>query len=191
MNKIFRTTILPALVLISLACFTTRARTQDKLVEDVELRGYKRISKEEILSRIKTKPGEIYNEQQAKRDFEEVIKIEGFDRANCKLVTETGPRGGVIVIFDLKEFPESPQTKKEEASVINLDELERAGARIMLSTGSNVMVEGAVYLTAGDTIIPMPGGGASGCFNPTGENAGKVERAKAKYAKLNAASQAK
>ncbi len=140
MSKIFRTTILSALLLISLACITTRARTQDKLV------------------------------------------------------TQTGPRDGVIVIFDLKEIPESPQTKKEEPPVINLDELEKAGARIKLSNraaGSIVVVEGAVYLTAGDTIIPMPGGGASGCFNPTSETAGRVERAKAKYAKLNAASQVK
>lgn len=47
-----------------------------------------------------------------------------------------------------------------------------------------VMIEGAVYMSVGDTLIPMPGGGASGCFDPTGvETTARIERAKAEWAK--------
>lgn len=47
-----------------------------------------------------------------------------------------------------------------------------------------VLIEGAVYLNVGDTLLPWPGGGASGCFDPTGsETAARIERARAEWAK--------
>jgi len=47
-----------------------------------------------------------------------------------------------------------------------------------------VMIDGAVYISVGDMLIPWPGGGASGCFDPTGvETAAKIERARAEWAK--------
>jgi hypothetical protein len=47
-----------------------------------------------------------------------------------------------------------------------------------------VMIEGAVYTIVGDTPIPSPGGGASGCFDPTGvETTARIERAKAEWAR--------
>jgi hypothetical protein len=49
---------------------------------------------------------------------------------------------------------------------------------------SIVVIEGAVYTTIGDKLIPWPGGGASGCFDPTGaETAARIERANAAWAK--------
>jgi hypothetical protein len=50
---------------------------------------------------------------------------------------------------------------------------------------STVVIEGAVFTAIGDTLIPMPGGGASGCFDPNGAaTAAKLERARAEWAKL-------
>src|SRR5262245_33333594 len=47
-----------------------------------------------------------------------------------------------------------------------------------------VVIEGAVYTSVGDDLIPWPGGGASGCFDPTGaETAARIERARAEWAK--------
>lgn len=47
-----------------------------------------------------------------------------------------------------------------------------------------VVIGGAVYTSIGDTLIPWPGGGASGCFDPTGvETAARVEKARAEWAK--------
>lgn len=43
-----------------------------------------------------------------------------------------------------------------------------------------VLIDGAVYLKFGDTIYPMPGGGASGCFDPNA--ATKLEQARLKFA---------
>lgn len=51
-----------------------------------------------------------------------------------------------------------------------------------LFPNSIVMIEGAVYTSIGGALIPMPGGGASGCFDPTGvETAARVERARAEW----------
>ena len=43
-----------------------------------------------------------------------------------------------------------------------------------------VLIDGAVYLKFGDTIYPMPGGGASGCFDPNA--ATKLQQARLKFA---------
>jgi hypothetical protein len=51
---------------------------------------------------------------------------------------------------------------------------------------STVVIEGAVFTVIGDMPIPMPGGGASGCFDPNGAaTAAKLERARAEWAKLS------
>ncbi|MCI0692006.1 hypothetical protein L0337_08375 [candidate division KSB1 bacterium] len=47
-----------------------------------------------------------------------------------------------------------------------------------------VVIDGAVYTSVGDELIPLPGGGASGCFDPTGvATAARIERARAEWAK--------
>src|SRR4030095_10363840 len=47
-----------------------------------------------------------------------------------------------------------------------------------------VMIDGAAYTSVGALLIPIPGGGASGCFDPTGvETAARIERANAEWAK--------
>jgi hypothetical protein len=47
-----------------------------------------------------------------------------------------------------------------------------------------VVIEGAVYTSVGNVLIPWPGGGASGCFDPTGvETVARIERARAEWAK--------
>jgi hypothetical protein len=43
-----------------------------------------------------------------------------------------------------------------------------------------VLINGAVYLKFGDTIYPMPGGGASGCFDPNSSL--KLQQARLKFA---------
>ncbi len=57
------------------------------------------------MKNIKSEPGEAYDRDQAKRDFEKVLGMGAFDKPNCKLVTVTGPRDGITLIFYLKELP--------------------------------------------------------------------------------------
>lgn len=91
------------LVLVFAVCLLTTTQAQDRLVEDVELRGYRSVTVEELLKYIKTKPGEKYDEAQVKRDFEQLLTLEIFDKFQSKVVTQDGPRGGVVVSFVLKE----------------------------------------------------------------------------------------
>ncbi len=47
-----------------------------------------------------------------------------------------------------------------------------------------VVIDGAVFTVFDDKLSPWPGGGASGCFDPTGvETATRIERARAEWAK--------
>jgi hypothetical protein len=50
-----------------------------------------------------------------------------------------------------------------------------------------LLIDGAVYYRFDDTIYPVPGGGASGCFDP--DAADKVHRARMKFAAQNQAGQ--
>ena len=87
-------------VLLALSAFA-----QSKLVEDVEIRGYRRVSLEEIRKRILTAPGMQFQADQAVKDFEQVMKMEVFNSLQSSLVIKNGVRGGKIVVFDLKEKP--------------------------------------------------------------------------------------
>src|SRR5262249_35010060 len=78
---------------------------QKKLVEDLEIRGNRSVSREKVLEKLKNRPGEVYKEEQVKEDFQRILEMEVFDKLYCKLVIEEGPRGGVVVIFILKEIP--------------------------------------------------------------------------------------
>src|SRR5262245_26912762 len=78
---------------------------QEKLVEDLEMLGYKSVSKEQILEKIKTRAGEGYKEKQVKEDFQRVMEMGVFDKLRSKLIIEEGPRGGKIVRFLLTEQP--------------------------------------------------------------------------------------
>jgi len=52
-----------------------------------------------------------------------------------------------------------------------------------------LLIDGAVYYRFDDTVYPVPGGGASGCFDP--DAAAKVHRARMKFAAQNQAGQRK
>src|SRR5262249_15576075 len=52
-----------------------------------------------------------------------------------------------------------------------------------------LLIDGAVYYRFDDTIYPVPGGGASGCFDP--DAAAKVHRARMKFAAQNQTGQRK
>lgn len=52
-----------------------------------------------------------------------------------------------------------------------------------------VTIDGAVYLKFGGTIYPMPGGGASGCFDPN--SLARLEQARLKYAEQRKSEESK
>jgi outer membrane protein insertion porin family len=86
---------------------TTRAQQggQESFVEDVEIRGNRRVPRESILYYVQSKPQDRFDQNLAQRDLQAILQIGLFDPLATKLFIEDGPRGGKIIIFQVKEYP--------------------------------------------------------------------------------------
>ena len=81
------------------------AQQSQRLVESVEITGNRRLRKDDILYWVQTRPGDPYNEQQVQRDLQAVLALGFFDKTATRVLTEEGARGGINVIFEVKELP--------------------------------------------------------------------------------------
>ena len=84
---------------------TISPAAQQQLVESVDISGNRRLRDEDLLYYIKTRPGDVYNEAQLERDLKELLSLNFFDKTSTRVLTEPGIRGGVNVIFEVKELP--------------------------------------------------------------------------------------
>lgn len=84
---------------------TTTAAQQQQLVESVDIQGNRRLKDDDLLYYIKTRPGDVFNQQQLERDLQELLSLNFFDKTATRVLTEEGVRGGVNVIFEVKELP--------------------------------------------------------------------------------------
>ncbi|MBA3634193.1 MAG: outer membrane protein assembly factor BamA [Acidobacteria bacterium] len=86
---------------------TLRAETaaQQQLVESVDIQGNRRLKDEDLLYYIKTRPGDVFNQAQLERDLQELLSLNFFDKVESRVSTSPGVRGGVDVIFEVKELP--------------------------------------------------------------------------------------
>jgi outer membrane protein insertion porin family len=101
-------------MLLDAALLPVRARAQEpqasssqqKLVEDVQVEGNRRLRDEDVLYHIQTRKGDVYNPEQVKRDLQALLNLPFFDKIETRVRTvDPGPLGGVVVIFDVKELP--------------------------------------------------------------------------------------
>ena len=76
-----------------------------RLVESVDIIGNRRLRKDDILYYIQTRPGDPYSEAQVQRDYQTLLSLTFFSKTETRVFTENGPRGGVNVIFEVKELP--------------------------------------------------------------------------------------
>jgi len=76
-----------------------------RLVEEIDFLGMRRTTKEQILGRIKTRPGDPYNPDQVNADLQSVLRVGEFDKMGTRVTMEDAPRGGVRIIFELVELP--------------------------------------------------------------------------------------
>ena len=76
-----------------------------RLVENVDIIGNRRLRKDDILYYIQTRPGDPFSEAQIQRDYTTLLSLTFFDKTATRVFTENGPRGGVNVIFEVKELP--------------------------------------------------------------------------------------
>jgi outer membrane protein insertion porin family len=78
---------------------------QQRIVENVDIVGNRRLRKDDILYYIQTRPGDPYNVDQIQRDYQTLLSLTFFDKTATRVLEENGPRGGVNIIFEVKELP--------------------------------------------------------------------------------------
>ncbi len=81
------------------------AQQSQRLVESVDITGNRRLRKDDILYYVQTRPGDPFNEQQVQRDLQAILALGFFDKTATRVLTEEGARGGVNVVFEVKELP--------------------------------------------------------------------------------------
>ena len=81
-----------------------------RLVESVEINGLRFIQEEEIWKQVKIRPGETYSQEQMQHDLESILALGYFDSKETYVRVEEGVRGGVNIIFNVKELREKRST---------------------------------------------------------------------------------
>ncbi|MFZ1701929.1 MAG: outer membrane protein assembly factor BamA [Pyrinomonadaceae bacterium] len=83
---------------------TSSAKIQ-QIVESVDIQGNRRLRDEDLLYYIKTRQGDVYDPAALERDLKELLSLNFFDKTATRVLTEDGIRGGVNVIFEVRELP--------------------------------------------------------------------------------------
>lgn len=86
---------------------------EDRPIEKIALIGLVCRSREEVWGHIKTRTGHPYHKTQADQDLEALLGLGYFDRKNTYLRVEEGEKGGVTVVFIVKELPVNGPCDKE------------------------------------------------------------------------------
>src|SRR3954468_23529501 len=81
------------------------AAKAQQVVETVDIQGNRRLRDEDLLYYIKTRPGDVYDPAALERDLKELLSLNFFDKTATRVLTEPGVRGGVNVIFEVRELP--------------------------------------------------------------------------------------
>ncbi|MGH9927850.1 MAG: outer membrane protein assembly factor BamA [Pyrinomonadaceae bacterium] len=81
------------------------AQQSQRLVESVDVLNNRRLRKDDILYYVQTRPGDPFNPQQVERDLQAILALGFFDKTATRVFTEEGARGGVNVVFEVKELP--------------------------------------------------------------------------------------
>ena len=76
-----------------------------QIVESIDIQGNRRLRDDDLIYYIKTRAGDVYDPAALERDLKELLSLNFFDKSACRVLTEEGIRGGVNVIFEVKELP--------------------------------------------------------------------------------------
>src|SRR6185436_15723590 len=106
----FLLTFVSGIVLLASVFCSTRVvsaqQTQtQRLVEAVDITGNRRLRKDDLIYYIQTRPGDPYNESQVQHDLQTLLSLGFFDKTATRVSIEDGARGGVNVIFEVRELP--------------------------------------------------------------------------------------
>ena len=106
-----------------------------RLVEELDIMGNRRITKEEILALVKTRPGEIYQADQVEKDLMAILATGYFNALSTRVTIEDAARGGVRVTFEVMELPLITEVRfeglkfRDESAVINEFDRQRVDLR--------------------------------------------------------------
>ncbi|MGI8812694.1 MAG: outer membrane protein assembly factor BamA [Pyrinomonadaceae bacterium] len=81
------------------------AAAGQQVVETVDIQGNRRLRDEDLLYYIKTRAGDVYDPAALERDLKELLSLNFFDKTATRVLTTEGARGGVNVIFEVRELP--------------------------------------------------------------------------------------
>lgn len=84
---------------------SAKAANVQQIVESVDIQGNRRLRDEDLLYYIKTRQGDVYDPAALERDLRELLSLNFFDKTATRVLTEDGIRGGVNVIFEVRELP--------------------------------------------------------------------------------------
>ncbi len=113
------------------------AQYRGKLIENLDIQGNRRLTDEEILKHIKTRPGERLDEKQLQADLQSLLKLSLFHTTHTKVLTEVGVRGGVNVVFKVYELPLIVELKFDGLRYVAKEELlaELREQKVEIKTG--------------------------------------------------------
>ncbi len=97
-----------------------------QLVESVDIQGNRRLKDPDLLYYIRTRPGDVYDKAVLERDLKELLSLNFFDKTETRVLTEPGVRGGVNVIFEVKELPIIRDLQFEGAKAIQESDILKA-----------------------------------------------------------------
>lgn len=76
-----------------------------RMIESVEIGGYREEQEDQIWTRLKTRGGEPYNKEHIEQDWQMLLALGDFDKEASAVRIEVGVRGDLAVVFELKHLP--------------------------------------------------------------------------------------
>src|ERR1035437_2450511 len=81
------------------------AHSAQQVIESIHIQGNRRLREEDLMYYIKSRTGDVYDPAALERDLKELLSLNFFDKSATRVLTEEGSRGGVNVIFEVRELP--------------------------------------------------------------------------------------
>jgi outer membrane protein insertion porin family len=91
--------------LLSVPASVRAQQPQQRVVEEVDIVGNRRLRKDDIIYYIQTRAGDSYNPAQVERDLQAILALGFFEKVGTRVTVEDAPRGGVRIIFQVTELP--------------------------------------------------------------------------------------
>jgi len=88
-------------------------RAAGRLIDRVELVGYRRFEREQIMKWISTRPGEVCDPLTLQRDLAAIVETGYFEKRRTRVFGEEGPQGRLVIIFAVHELPLISELKFE------------------------------------------------------------------------------